>query len=427
MLSPLALLACQNLKEKKFRTLLASLSIAIGTASLIIFLGLGNGIQQATFNELEKKSPLTQITVQPDTEKTGVISLLSHSDKGKLNDDSIKQIAGIPGVKNIYPETQYNNFSSLEIPIFGMTLSTETMAFGVPKDFIKNDLRSSEIWNKNEEPYPTIIPRKLLDLYNLTVASPQGLPLMSEENLIGKELTFYPNYSTLFGSTDNKTTAIKLEVVGFSDKINLIGVTLPDQVIKNLNEKFSNTKGNSYLELFVETSDAAQTADTAKQIEKLDFKTSYYQKNLADVDAKFTYLKISLTAISLIILLTAAIAIISTFLATVAERTKEIGLFRAVGATKNHIKKLILIEAGLTGLIGSTIGTVVGLVAAIFIDKIGLQQLAQATFHPSSIFNITPTLILSSILFGTFLSILAGYIPAQKAANISPMTALNRL
>lgn len=423
-------LALKNIKERKFRTLLASFSITIGTASMIIFLGLSNGIQQATFSEMEKKSPLTQITVTPNIEKSGVISLLKTSKKGQLTDETIKLISSIDQVKVIYPETQYHNFSSLEIPIFGMTFSTETMAFGVPKDFIKNELPNPKVWDKTEEPYPALVPRKLLDLYNLAIATPQNLPQLSEDSLIGKELTYYPNYSTFFPSTNYKTDTIRLEVVGFSDKINLIGVTLSDHIMQKLNEEYAGEKPESpktYLELFVETNDATQTVEVAKKIEALGLNTSYFQKNLQDVDAKFTYLKISLTAISLIIFLTAAIAIISTFLATIAERTKEIGLFRALGATKTHIRTLILIEAGITGFIGSSMGIIIGIIASKIIDNVSLTQLALTTFHPESVFNITPMLILGALFFGTLLSVLAGLIPAQKAANISPMVALNRL
>lgn len=441
-------LALQTIKEKKFRTLLASLSITIGTASLIVFLGLSNGIQQATFSEIEKKSPLTQITVHPNVEKTGVISLLSHSEKGKLTPETLKEISKIKGVKVIHPEVQFQNFASLEIPVFGMTLATETMVFGVPADFIKNDLKSPEVWDKTTEPYPAIIPRKILDLYNLAVAGPQNLPTLSEDILIGQNLTFLPNYSSFFPQGNDKTEAIQLKVVGFSDKVNLIGVTLPYQLVEEFNKKYiraqqrssepkgepgvsgANTIPNSsttYLELFVETENATETASVAKKIEKLGYTTSYFQKNLRDVDAKFAYLKTSLGIISLIILLTAAIAIISTFLATVAERTKEIGLFRAIGANKNHIKKLILIEAGIIGILGSSIGILVGLISSRIIDKIGLKQLESTTFDPVTLFNITPILIFQALIFGTLLSILAAYIPAQKAASISPMEALKRL
>lgn len=420
-------LALQTIKEKKFRTLLASLSIAIGTSSLIVFLGLSNGIQQATFSEIEKKSPLTQITVHPNVEKTGIISLLSHSEKGKLTPETFKEISQIKGIKTIHPEIQFQNFASLEIPVFGMTLATETMVFGVPADFIKNDLKSPDIWNKNTEPYPAIIPRKILDLYNLAVAGPQNLPALSEDILIGQDLTFLPNYSSFFPDSNDKTELIRLQVVGFSDKVNLIGVTLPYEIVEEFNKKYTTATDTNYLELFVETENATETTNVAKEIEKLGYTTSYFQKNLRDVDAKFTYLKTSLSIISLIILLTAAIAIISTFLATVAERTKEIGLFRALGATKNHIKKLILIEAGIIGILGSGIGIILGLISSKIIDQIGLNQLENTTFNPITLFNIAPTLILQALIFGTLLSLIAAYIPAQKAANISPMEALKRL
>lgn len=420
-------LALQNIRERKLRTLLASLSITIGIASLIVFLGLSNGIEKATFDEMEKTSPLTQITVRPNIEKTGVISFLTKSEEGKLTDESIAQISEIDGIKEIYTEIQFNNFASLEVQLLGMSLITDTMVFGVPKNFIINDLKTETSWQTNKEPYPALIPRKILDLYNLTVASPQNLPPISEDGLLGKELTLYPNYSTFFPITESKNEKIKLEVVGFSDKINLIGITLPDEVVKNLNAKYTKTAPPKYLELFVETDDASLTPEVAEKIEQLGYSTYYFQKNLKDVEAKFTYLKNSLGIISLIILLTSAIAIISTFLATVAERTKEIGLFRALGATKNQIKKLILIEAGLTGLIGSLIGALIGFLGSLLIDQIAIEQFSETTFSPNTLFYISTNLVIFSIFFGTILSILSAYIPARKAAAISPIEALNRL
>ncbi|MDA1060295.1 MAG: FtsX-like permease family protein [bacterium] len=420
-------LALQNIREKKFRTFLASLSIAIGTASLIVFLGLSSGIKSATFEEIEKKSPLTQITVRPKTDDTGVVAFLTRSEEGKLSQESINEISKINGVKKIHPEIQFNNFASLEVSLLGMSLVTDTMVFGVPEEFIQGDLQSPEIWRKSEEPYPALIPRKILDLYNLTVATPQNLPLMSEESLLGKELILYPNYSTFFPISNDRSKKVKLEVVGFSDKVNLIGVTLSDEIVLELNKKYTDNESGKFLELFVETQDALSTPAIANQIEAMGYNTAYYQKNLKDVEAKFAYLRSSLGIISLIILLTAAIAIISTFLATVAERTKEIGLFRALGATKSHIKRLILIEAGIVGLIGSTIGVILGLLGSKIIDSIGLNQLSQTTFRPDTLFVISPKLIVLTMIFGTLLSVLSAYLPATKAANISPIKALKRL
>lgn len=419
--------AIQTIRERKFRSLLASFSITIGTASLIVFLGLNSGIKNATFEEIEKTSPLTQITVRPNVEKSGVISFITKSEEGKIKPEDITAISQIPGVKNVYSEIQFNNFSSLEVSIFGENLITDTMIFGVPQNFIKDDLKNPDIWKKTTEPYPAIIPRKILDIYNLTIASPQNLPVLSEENLIGKNLTLYPNYSTFFPISDSKDEQVQLEVVGFSDKVNLIGATIPLNIVELLNEKYATNKANQILELYVESENASETAKIAQEIETLGFSTFYFQKNLQDIEAKFNYLRNSLGVISAIILLTSALAIISTFLATVAERTKEIGLFRALGATKAHIKKIIFFEACIIGIFGSITGTILGILASFLIDKIGLQELAQTSFRPETLFGIDYILILGTITFGTLLSIISAYIPARKAADISPIQALNRL
>ncbi|MBI4231984.1 ABC transporter permease [Candidatus Peregrinibacteria bacterium] len=417
-------LVIKNISERKFRSFLASLSIAIGVASLIVFLGLSEGIKNASFEELEKKSPLTQITVQPKAEEAGVISFLSKSEEGKLSSKTITEILSIEGVKNIYPEIQFNNFASISVSIFGQSLITDSMIFGVPQEFITNDLADPKVWQSAKEPYPALIPRKILDLYNLTVAGPQNLPPLTEESLLGKKLTLYPNYSTFFPINADKSERISLEVVGFSDKINLVGATLPLEAVQSLNEKYANGKSQKFLELFVETHDAAKTPEVAQKIEELGYNTLYFQKNLKDVEAKFTYLQNSLGIISLIILITASIAIISTFLATVAEKTKELGLYRAVGASKTQIRHLILGEAGIIGLFGSITGALLGWLASLGIDKIGLAQLEQTTFNAKTLFAIDSQLVAYSIIFGTLLSLMAAYLPARKASNISPIKAL---
>lgn len=418
-------LALQNIRQKKFRTFLASFSITIGTASLILFLGLSNGIKEATFQEIEKQSPLTQITVRPNIEGAGIISFLTQSNESKISEEDIQTISEIPNITAIHPEIQFNNFASVEAELLGFTLMSDAMIFGVPLGFIENDIPSLATWERTEEPYPVLIPRRILDLYNLAVAAPRGIPTISEDSLLGKELTLYPSYSTFFPGSKTKTDAIKLEVVGFADKINLLGVTLPSHIVETLNKNYTDN-GRLILELFVEVENATQTKAAADKIEELGFSTDYFQKNLQEVEAKFAYLTISLATISFIILLTATIAIISTFLATVAERTKEIGLFRALGATKKHIKKLILFEAGIIGAFGSTTGVIFGIIGSKIVDNIGLQQLEQTTLAPETLFKIDAQLIIATIFFGTILSIFAAYLPAKQASKINPIEALSK-
>ena len=176
--------------------------------------------------------------------------------------------------------------------MLGFNLITDTLVFGLPYEFIKDDIKTEKsIWKKQSKPYPTLIPRQLLNLYNTTIASSKNLPTLSEENLIGKILTLYPDYSTFFPIYNDKKNKIEIEVVGFSDKINLIGVTLPYEIIEELNNYQS-----MITKIFVETNDASITTKVAEKIEEIGYETTYFQKNLEDVN-KINYLNYSLAII----------------------------------------------------------------------------------------------------------------------------------
>ena len=422
MLKPLAI---RNIFKRPFRSFLACLSIAIGTGSLLIFLSINAGIKNATFEEIEKKSPLTQITVKPEIKDGNLINLLGKS-SDSLTTEDIDTISNIEGVIKVNPEIQFNNFSSVEASILGMSLVTDTLVFGVPEDFILSDLKDPTSWQQQEEPYPVIIPRKILDLYNIAIAVPQSLPTLSEDNLIGKSLTLLPNYSTFFPTGGNSNLEVELEVVGFSDKVNLVGLTMPYQVIEKFNQEFTDNDETKVLELFVETSDPTKTEKIANEIEALGFSTQYFQKNLQDVEAKFDYLNQSLLFINFIILLSSAIAIMSTFLATISERTKELGLFRALGAKKSHIRKLILLEGGIIGLAGSISGILLGIFFGQLINGYAISSLENSTFHPSSLFQLNPRIIVLTLFFGLAISLLTVLLPANRAAKINPITALKK-
>jgi len=410
-------LAIKNLQARKLRNALAIISISIGAAALLTFASLSSGIENASFAEIEARSALNEITVRPNLEKSGIISFLSQSKEGQLDNTVIEKIEKIAGVEKIHKEIQFSNFASVKASVLGLNLHTDTMIFGLPAEYIDQD---PTVWHQNEEPYPALIPRKFLDLYNFTIASPQNLPKFSEDQLIGKELTLYLNDSTFFPSASNEIETYKLKVIGFSDKINLIGLTLPYEIV----EKFNQAKADKYIELFVEVSNPEEIGTVASQIEEMGYNTQYLQKEFENVQAKFIYLKAALSIISIIILITSIIAILSTFLATVSERKREIGLLRAIGASKKQIRQLILIEAGIIGLLGSILGIILALVSTKILDYFILQKLAETTFAPESIFNTSSGLIIFTLVFGTLLSITAAYLPANQASKLDPIKAL---
>lgn len=418
--------AIHTIGRKKFRTFLAVFSVMLGVGSLLVFAGINKGVRTATFEEFEKRSPMTQITVRPPVEKGGIVSFITRSDEHRIKPNNIEEISGIRWVEDVYPNIQFNNFASLEIRIFGRILMTDAMIFGVPKGFIEDDIADPNLWDISEEPYPAIIPRQILSIYNLTVAGPQNLPVLSENALIGRSITLYPNYSTFFPSVGGMDDKVELEVVGFSDRVNLIGATLPFEVVENLNIEYTGTPESPILELFVEVEDASRTVAVAERIEEMGFDTFYFQKDIEGVEARFDYLRNSLGAISAVIILMAAVAIMSTFLATISERTREIGLFRSLGATKKHVKRLILAEAGIVGVLGAVPGVLLGLLGGGAINRISFKEFEHTALEMEKLFLADLKMVLAVAVFGVVLSVLAAYFPAKKAASIPPIEALNR-
>lgn len=419
-------LAIKNIVQRKSRTFLAGVTVVIAIGSLTVFLALSNGVKQATFAEMQESTPLTQIVVLPNIEDRGLLSFITQSDKSNITNETIEKISTINGIKEVYPEIQLKNFASLETSVLSLNLMTDSMVFGVKKQFIENELENPDIWDQKIEPYPVIIPKKILDIYNFTIAIPQGLPTLTQDYLIGKEIILYPGYSMFFPQISKKNERIKLQIAGFSNKVNIIGISLPYDIVEEMNKKYSTSKKEIYTELFVETENASLTKQVADEIEILGFDTQYYQKNIKDVEAKLNYLSLTIGFISGVILLCSALAIIGIFLSITIERKKEIGLLRALGARKNQIKILILSEAAIIGLIGSLIGILMGVLISYILDRLAIEKLSGTTFVPEKLFLIDWQLILTVLIVGIFFSMLSAFIPAQKAANIDPIEALKK-
>lgn len=117
---------------------------------------------------------------------------------------------------------------------------------------------------------------------------------------------------------------------------------------------------------------------------------------------------------SLAALFVGGIGIMNMMSTSVVERTAEIGLRKALGASNLDIKKQIILESLLITIIGSLFGIIIGLIASFIISLL-----------VNTPFSISPLAIFSSIFITLFVGVLSGYIPANKAASITPVEALN--
>jgi putative ABC transport system permease protein len=136
-----------------------------------------------------------------------------------------------------------------------------------------------------------------------------------------------------------------------------------------------------------------------------------------EIGAATSMLNAILIGIGLISLLVGGLSVINTMAMSVAERTREIGIKRAIGASRWRIRREIVIESALIGLIGGLLGLGLGFVITTLGNDAGRDS---ATI----LFDLTLGTAFSSVAFATILGATAGFIPAWHASRMDPVTAL---
>jgi putative ABC transport system permease protein len=124
-----------------------------------------------------------------------------------------------------------------------------------------------------------------------------------------------------------------------------------------------------------------------------------------------------LVGIALISLAVGGLSVINTMAMSVAERTREIGIKRAIGGSRARIVRELVSEAALIGFIGGAVGLVLGAVVVVLANEAGRSS-------GTVLFELTAGTALAAVLFSTILGAVAGFVPALHAARLDPVTAL---
>jgi putative ABC transport system permease protein len=124
-----------------------------------------------------------------------------------------------------------------------------------------------------------------------------------------------------------------------------------------------------------------------------------------------------IVGVGLISLVVGGLSIVNTMAMSVNERTREIGIKRAIGGSRRRIVGELVAESGLIGCIGGLIGLALGIVAVTFANDAGRDS-------GTALFSLTPMTALSAVLFATVLGMVAGLAPATHAARLDPVSAL---
>lgn len=405
------LFAFEALRDRKVRSILTILMVMVGSALLVAVSGLGAGFTFFFNKQFENLAPnvLFISSSQQNLEAGGLSGGPPPAPKIVLNSAVMNRINSLPSVNEVFPSFQS------EVTLISQGESRTTNAFSIDPTKLLLVTPTLEFEEgsliKPSDPNAIIIPSD--------VALPPG-----EEN---EFLTLGESVRAEYSYIDPTTAKEKKETKNFvvSAIMKRTGnPTVDNAVIFNIitgNTLFQ--KANKYDSLIV----MAQSTDLVSVVEE-EIRSLYGNNiGITTVEAiletirEFTSgISSFLLTIAIISLVVGAVGTVTTLYTSVAERTREIGTLKALGATNMNILALFLTESILIGLIGATFGILIGIGAGYL--------LSTGTSQNENDQPITPIYLAENLLsvwiVSVFLSTVSGLLPSMKASKTLPIEAL---
>lgn len=394
-------IAFTSLLANKMRTILTMLGIIIGVGAVIVMVSIGLGVRQNITDSISSLGSNMLIVTPGSTNKGGVRSAAGSNKKLKLEDaEAIKK-----KIKNIdYVSPTVN--SSYQI-VYGNE-NWNSSVYGVTPEYLK--IRSLSVTSGSFITTADMNSRNRVAVIGSTVAS----NLFDTANPVGKNIRI--------GNQPFKVIGV-LESKGQSS----MGSDQDDMVIIPVTTAQERLMGITYIRsINIQVSDASKMDFVQSQVESLlrqrhhiqngqedDFTVRNLTSLLETVNNTTTMLTLFLGSIAAISLLVGGLGIMNIMMVSVTERTREIGIRKALGATFKDIMLQFLIEAVIIGVVGGVLGILFGVGSALLVSKV-------STFTT----YITALPIVISFSFSVGIGLFFGLYPARKAARLDPIEAL---
>lgn len=399
-------IALQSMARNKVRTFLTMLGIIIGVFSVISMLAIGEGAKKDMENSIRQmgSNMFRVIAYRPSPKGGGVQKakyyLLSWDDfeavEGlKKSNSKIESVAPVAaGSATVTNDNQGKSWSTV---VEGVTVAYEKMRNNVPV--------SGRFFTEGEDQTQDNVCILGQTVYqNLFAKNEDPIGQTVKINLKSfRVIGLLPTKGSSWGKDEDDTVLIPINTA----MKKLLGM-------KYLSYLFVQAKNEKVLDSTIEdVAIALRQQHSIKDNEESDFKIKNFgeiKKTIEDITNTMTKFIGIVAAISLIV---GGIGIMNIMLVSVTERTREIGVRKAIGARRRDILLQFLIESMMIGLVGGLIGIIVALLAG-----------AVMTYAMDWEVSFKFSFVFLSFLFSLFVGIFFGIYPARKASKLSPIHAL---
>lgn len=470
-------IAFRNIRRQKLRSALTIFAVVIGATSVTIMLAAVFSLKGFMTNQFEANGTFQQVVVSPQTDvEWGDYSNNQCEDCVTLTDDLATKIGQMDHVVGVVRKTQIGQFQAMT---YGdQKLRMQEMAAYDANGIITNQVLAGRDITQNDKTgvltitsdyadklgfkdnYEALV-GKQVDLitqnwYSGIGTDPIKASIAQQEwfsthpGADGREYSPDPvtlkgtvvgvtapgegsysvrvplewargmqsTYSAEATQADRDAASAKCRAAGQMSNCN--SQPIPSKI--TVSDQLARQGYNSYVVKVDEASNAAGAAKAIRNKHKVGAADA--QTMIKQQLAMFNILGLVLGGIGGIALVVAAVGVVNTMIMSILERTREIGVMRAVGARRATVSLLFTFEAALLGFFGGLVGLLIGYGAVLLANPLINKQLQGNNIQSSNIITLPLWLILGVVGLTTLIGILAGLYPARRAARLDPVEAL---
>lgn len=435
-------LGIRNLLRRKTRTILAIIGVVVGTSAIIVMLSIGFGLSANFQEQIESYGNLHLVNVYPGGGGYGPGVVEASTGAGQqavLNDKTITSIENIEGVDAATPRVEEYMTIGIgkyiaSVGIVGMRPEVmEKFNYGLQDGRLLNSGDNFTLVFGNQVPTWFYNPKKTL--YSGWSGEAQVDAITDKIILTGDPEYGQKRRST--GSEDIDYKEYKAKGVGILDNPNNETAyyvytdletikTIQADLRKARKESIITQQGYNYAMVYVkDINDVQEVSDT---IREMGFQTDSLNDWLEAMQDQARMIQGILGGIGAISLLVAALGITNTMIMSIYERTKEIGVMKVIGANLSDIRKMFLLEAGMIGFLGGSIGVLISYILSLLMNTVlagVIGMLLGSIGGGGSTISLIPWWVaVGGLLFATAIGVISGYSPARRAMRLSALESL---